>query len=93
MTPETKFNDSRQCSIYFGKELTKRFLEINSSVKTIIRAHEVFPEGYKKYNWGSKTPTVVTIFSAPNYCGVYGNKGAIIKLDVGVRVCRAATSR
>jgi serine/threonine-protein phosphatase 2B catalytic subunit len=57
-------------------------------VKTIIRAHEVFPEGYQKYNWGGKKgsdfPTVVTVFSAPNYCGVYGNKGAIIKIEVQI---------
>jgi len=24
-------------------------------------------------------PSVITIFSAPNYCDVYNNKGAIIK--------------
>merc|ERR1719453_2114364 len=26
-------------------------------------------------------PTVITIFSAPNYCDVYNNKGAILKFD------------
>lgn len=27
-------------------------------------------------------PSVITIFSAPNYCDVYNNKGAVIKFKV-----------
>ena len=27
-------------------------------------------------------PTVITIFSAPNYCDCYKNKAAVIKLEV-----------
>lgn len=27
-------------------------------------------------------PTVITLFSAPNYCDVYKNKAAVIKLEV-----------
>lgn len=26
-------------------------------------------------------PSVITIFSAPNYCDVYKNKGAVIKIE------------
>ncbi len=55
-----------------------------NDIKSIIRAHEVFAEGYQKYSWGGKNdtdfPTVITVFSAPNYCGSYGNKGAIIRI-------------
>lgn len=29
---------------------------------------------------------MITVFSAPNYCGVYGNRGAIIKLEVSMNV-------
>lgn len=32
-----------------------------------------------KWNAKSGFPVVITIFSAPNYCDVYNNKGAIIK--------------
>lgn len=30
----------------------------------------------------SDFPSVITIFSAPNYCDVYNNKGAVIKFEV-----------
>lgn len=32
--------------------------------------------GYDKF------PPVITVFSAPNYCDFYNNKGAVIKLMV-----------
>ncbi len=36
------------------------------------------------YHWGGtkQFPTVITIFSAPNYCDFYNNKGAVIKFKV-----------
>jgi len=49
----------------------------------VIRAHEAQIEGYKMHRTNNATgfPTVITIFSAPNYCDVYNNKGAILKFD------------
>ena len=47
----------------------------------LLRGHEVQQEGYKMYKWNEKddpTPLCCTIFSAPNYCGVYENKGAAL---------------
>jgi serine/threonine-protein phosphatase 2B catalytic subunit len=35
-----------------------------------------------RWNGGSDFPVVITIFSAPNYCDVYNNKGAVIKFEV-----------
>ena len=33
------------------------------------------------YKWGKDSfPNLITIFSAPNYCDSYNNKGAVIKL-------------
>ena len=33
------------------------------------------------HNWDNKSfPMVITLFSAPNYCQMYKNKGAIIRL-------------
>jgi serine/threonine-protein phosphatase 2B catalytic subunit len=51
---------------------------------SILRAHEAQFDGYKMHKWNgpSEFPVVITIFSAPNYCDVYNNKGAIIKFEV-----------
>jgi len=35
-----------------------------------------------RWNGVSDFPVVITIFSAPNYCDIYNNKGAVIKFDV-----------
>ena len=37
-----------------------------------------------KWDGVEKFPTVITVFSAPNYCDFYNNKGAVIKLENGV---------
>ena len=80
----TKVNASRGCSYFFGYELSKSFLQKNSLL-SIIRAHEAQANGFKMYHWGGNKqfPTVITIFSAPNYCDFYNNKGAVIKFKVG----------
>ena len=41
------------------------------------------PLSYKMHKTNTTTgfPTVITIFSAPNYCDVYNNKGAVLKFD------------
>lgn len=40
-------------------------------------------EGYKMHKWDGPSclPPVITIFSAPNYCGHYDNKAAVLCLD------------
>ncbi len=40
-------------------------------------------DGYKMHKWGGTQafPPVMTVFSAPNYCGTYNNKGAVIVLE------------
>ena len=66
--------------IFFGYEATVDFLK-NNELLTIIRAHEVQYEGYRAYHWGNSIfPVLMTVFSAPNYCGHHQNKGAILKI-------------
>jgi serine/threonine-protein phosphatase 2B catalytic subunit len=75
-------NDTRQCSFVFGVDAVSTFLQKNH-LTAIIRAHEVQYNGYKMHfvNEQTQIPRVITIFSAPNYCDVYKNKGACLKFD------------
>eukprot|EP01066_Platyproteum_vivax_P010855 Platyproteum_vivax@DN4888_c0_g1_i1.p1 len=75
-------NDVRGCSFFFGYEAASTFLEKNGLL-SVIRAHEAQLEGYKMHQTNTKTgfPTVITIFSAPNYCDCYNNKGAVLKFE------------
>ncbi|RYH08865.1 hypothetical protein EON65_40555 [archaeon] len=47
-----------------------------------LRSHECEDEGYKWWHNGR----TLTVFSAPNYCGVQRNKGAVVRFgdDTGV---------
>jgi serine/threonine-protein phosphatase 2B catalytic subunit len=74
-------NPERECSNYFGKKPVKKLLKKNKLL-SIFRGHQVQNEGYKMHKWGSKDsfPYVITIFSAPNYCGSYNNKAAVLIL-------------
>ena len=73
-------NSTRGCSYVFGSKAAIPFLKKND-ILSIIRAHEAQLEGYKMYQWDQNVdfPSVITIFSAPNYCDVYNNKAAVIK--------------
>ena len=71
-------NEKRGAGIVYGKGPVNEILEI-TGLKCIIRAHECKKNGYKQHCWNGpeEFPPVITIFSAPNYCGTYGNKAAI----------------
>jgi len=81
--PIFKENPTRGSSFMFGKDAVKVFLKKNKLI-SIIRGHECMLEGYKFHKWdkNSDFPLVITIFSAPNYCDTYKNKGSIIKFEV-----------
>jgi len=75
-------NEVRGCSYFFSFDGVATFLKKNQLL-SVIRAHEAQLEGYKMHKTNPSTgfPSVITIFSAPNYCDVYNNKGAILKFD------------
>lgn len=75
-------NAQRECSVKFGLEPVKEVLKKNNFI-SIIRAHQVQPDGYKMHRWGGNSafPSVITVFSAPNYCNEYHNKGAVILIE------------
>jgi serine/threonine-protein phosphatase 2B catalytic subunit len=82
-------NYPRSCSYKYSFRAASVFLKHNNLI-SIIRAHEAEEGGYKLFNSLQETgfPSVITIFSAPNYCDTYGNSGAFIqfiKSDMNVR--------
>lgn len=83
MAQNFQSNNDRGCSVIYGPQAVKKFLDSNNLI-TIIRAHEVEMEGFKHYNWLNQNfPCVITLFSAPNYTGSYNNQGAVIKFNRG----------
>lgn len=75
-------NKERECSVKFGLKPVKQILKKNNFL-SVIRAHQVQVDGYKMHRWGGSQafPSVITVFSAPNYCGTYSNKGAVILIE------------
>ncbi|KAJ3390844.1 3',5'-cyclic-nucleotide phosphodiesterase (PDEase) (3':5'-CNP) [Entophlyctis sp. JEL0112] len=78
-------NSVRGCSYFFTYNAACAFLERNNLL-SIIRAHEAQDIGYKMYRKTRTTgfPSVITIFSAPNYLDVYNNKAAVLKYENNV---------
>ncbi|KAF9527434.1 Metallo-dependent phosphatase-like protein [Crepidotus variabilis] len=78
-------NHVRGCSYFFTYQAACNFLERNNLL-SIIRAHEAQDAGYRMYRKTKTTgfPSVMTIFSAPNYLDVYNNKAAVLKYESNV---------
>uniref|UniRef100_A0A7S4UPU1 Serine/threonine-protein phosphatase n=1 Tax=Paramoeba aestuarina TaxID=180227 RepID=A0A7S4UPU1_9EUKA len=75
-------NHVRGSGYIFGGAAAEPFL-MDNRLLMIVRAHEVMNEGYLEYYFGRndrKHPQVVTIFSAPNYCDMYGNDAAVMRI-------------
>ncbi|CAI7662457.1 unnamed protein product [Penicillium crustosum] len=86
-------NSVRGCSYSFSYSAACAFLEKNNLL-SIIRAHEAQDAGYRMYRKTQTTsfPSVMTIFSAPNYLDRYNNKAAILKYENNVMNIRQFNS-
>jgi serine/threonine-protein phosphatase PP1 catalytic subunit len=68
--------NERGVSYVFGPEVVATFLK-KHDLDLICRAHQVVEDGYEFF--GKRQ--LVTIFSAPNYCGEFDNSGALMSVD------------
>ena len=72
--------NERGISVTFSKKLLKKFLSDNN-LELLCRAHQVVEEGYEFFGNNS----CVTVFSAPNYCGMFDNSGAMMVVDENLK--------
>lgn len=70
----------------FGPDVTKTFMR-NNGLRFMIRSHEVKSNGVQ---WTH--PECLTVFSAPNYLGHAGNKGAVVRLELDKQTGHLAPS-
>jgi len=64
----------RGAGIKFGSDVCEMFLKENNLLR-MIRSHECVHNGFESFYDGK----LMTIFSASNYCGTYGNKASVIE--------------
>ena len=68
--------NERGVSFIFGKDIVQKFCQ-KHDLDLICRAHQVVEKGYEFF----ADRKLVTIFSAPNYCGEFDNDAAIMDID------------
>ena len=73
---DTWGENERGVSFVFSAKEIKTFLE-NNRLDLICRAHQVVEDGYEFF--GDRS--LVTVFSAPDYCGEYQNCAAMMIVD------------
>ena len=73
-------DNDRGVSVTFNVKVLERFLE-NNELDLFCRAHQVVEQGYEFF--GDKK--LVTVFSAPNYCGEFDNNGGIMLVDENLK--------
>ncbi len=73
---DTWGENERGVSYVFSEKIVEQFLD-KYDLDLICRAHQVVENGYEFF----ANRQLVTIFSAPNYCGEFDNAGAMMLID------------
>jgi len=68
--------NDRGVSFVFGPDIVEGFLK-KFDFDLVVRAHQVVADGYEFFA-GRR---LITLFSAPNYCGEFDNSGAMMTVD------------
>ncbi|KAF2021785.1 serine/threonine-protein phosphatase PP-Z [Aaosphaeria arxii CBS 175.79] len=69
-------SNERGVSYCFGKKVIMEFLQ-RHDFDLVCRAHMVVEDGYEFFS----DRVLVTVFSAPNYCGEFDNWGAVMSVS------------
>lgn len=69
-------DNDRGVSYTFGADVVRKFLD-EHDLDLVCRAHQVVEDGYEFF----AQRQLVTVFSAPNYCGEFDNAGAMMSVD------------
>lgn len=74
--------NARGVSYTFGRDIVSEFLATHD-LDLICRAHQVVEDGYEFFSGAGSNNSrkLVTIFSAPNYCGEFDNAGAMMVVN------------
>jgi serine/threonine-protein phosphatase PP1 catalytic subunit len=68
--------NDRGVSFIFGPDVVSSFLQ-KHDMDLVVRSHQVVEDGYEFF----AKRQLITIFSAPNYCGEFDNAGAMMSID------------
>jgi len=68
--------NDRGVSFIFGPDVVISFLQ-KHEMDLVCRAHQVVEDGYEFF----AKRQLITLFSAPNYCGEFDNAGAMMSID------------
>uniref|UniRef100_A0A1I8GE71 Serine/threonine-protein phosphatase n=1 Tax=Macrostomum lignano TaxID=282301 RepID=A0A1I8GE71_9PLAT len=69
-------DNDRGVSFTFGADIVSKFLS-RLDLDLVCRAHQVVEDGYEFF----AKRQLVTLFSAPNYCGEFDNAGGMMAID------------
>jgi serine/threonine-protein phosphatase PP1 catalytic subunit len=68
--------NDRGVAFIFGPDVVSSFLK-KHNMDLVCRAHQVVEDGFEFF----AKRQLVTVFSAPNYCGEFDNAGAMLTID------------
>ena len=71
--------NERGVSYVFGPSIVKEFCK-KHDIDLVCRAHQVVEDGFEFF----ANRNLVTVFSAPNYCGEFDNAGGMMCVDTGL---------
>jgi serine/threonine-protein phosphatase PP1 catalytic subunit len=76
-TPELGWHENdRGVSFAFGPDVVSKFLQ-KHDLDLVCRGHQVVEDGYEFF----AQRKLITVFSAPNYCGTFDNAGALMSVN------------